>query len=55
MKCFPNLFFKAHNRIYDAIVERDPEKASREMYKDVVEVGGRLSEMAKNLDLMHFK
>lgn len=44
-KEFSRSVFKAHQRIYQAIFQRDPEKASIEMYSHMVKVEDELSKL----------
>jgi GntR family transcriptional repressor for pyruvate dehydrogenase complex len=44
---FSESVVKAHESIYDAILNRDPERASDEMYRHVLEVEEHLSELEK--------
>lgn len=46
-KVFSEAVIQSHKRIYDAIVDRDSKRATNEMLKDIVDVGERLSELAK--------
>ena len=45
-EAFTKLVIDSHRRIYQAIEERDPERAYNEMFKDVAQVGESLFRMA---------
>lgn len=46
-KAFSKAVIEAHSRIYNAIADRNPEKAYNEMLKDVSNVGERLIKIAE--------
>ncbi|MCF8106787.1 MAG: FadR family transcriptional regulator [Desulfohalobiaceae bacterium] len=45
---FSRSIHEAHEKIYQAILEKDPERAAREMYTDVVNVESQLVKLEKD-------
>ncbi|MEN8243556.1 MAG: FadR/GntR family transcriptional regulator [Thermodesulfobacteriota bacterium] len=48
---FSKSVLDAHDRIYEAICDKDPEKASAEMYRHVHEVEEHLAKLKEDIDL----
>lgn len=48
---FSKAVLDAHDRIYEAICDKDPEKASAEMYRHVHEVEEHLAKLKEDVDL----
>jgi GntR family transcriptional repressor for pyruvate dehydrogenase complex len=48
---FSKSVLDAHDRIYEAICNKNPEKASAEMYRHVHEVEAHLAKLKEDIDL----